>query len=295
MHHPSPASSELGFFPSFLPPYHMGIPDMTASKDPAGVTCHFSGAESRLNMSWERRRLRKHRRRADDEACSPKRRRLTGDEPVEDPRAHWSLHSSATAASVDPTPTPAFPQPHQRTPHVGLTTPRDPSPLPPASDADGSCMEVEAAQRRLQEIEDRITLEDDDEDLDVEPCHRQPVLVLSDSLKEGLQRGIGDILPQNVAQSVSQSCMQLVVWRPPEDALARRLKDSLQRQRKQQQQFSSSSSSSSRQSNSVAGTAASAPPTPPPQVHLREPSEGPLSPAYAPPDAQPAGEEDMEL
>lgn len=50
----------------------------------------------------------------------------------------------------------------------------------------------------------RITLEDDDEDedLDVEPAPRRPVLVISDSLKEGLQRGISDILPHTVAQSV---------------------------------------------------------------------------------------------
>lgn len=50
----------------------------------------------------------------------------------------------------------------------------------------------------------RITLEDDDEDedLDVEPAPRRPVLVISDSLKEGLQRGISDILPHKVAQSV---------------------------------------------------------------------------------------------
>lgn len=50
----------------------------------------------------------------------------------------------------------------------------------------------------------RITLEDDDEDedLDLEPAPRRPVLVMSDSLKEGLQRGIGDILPHTVAQSV---------------------------------------------------------------------------------------------
>lgn len=50
----------------------------------------------------------------------------------------------------------------------------------------------------------RITLEDDsDEDLDVEPPQRRPVLVLSDSLREGLQRGgIADILPHTVAQSV---------------------------------------------------------------------------------------------
>lgn len=56
----------------------------------------------------------------------------------------------------------------------------------------------------------RITLEDDeDEDLDVEPAPRRPVLVMSDSLKEGLQCGISDILPQTVAQSVYVTLTQL--------------------------------------------------------------------------------------
>lgn len=50
----------------------------------------------------------------------------------------------------------------------------------------------------------RITLEDDDEDEDlgVEPAVKRPVLVILDSLKEGLQRGITDILPHTVAQSM---------------------------------------------------------------------------------------------
>lgn len=42
----------------------------------------------------------------------------------------------------------------------------------------------------------------DEEELDVEPAQRRPVLVMSDSLREGLQRGIDDILPHMVAQSV---------------------------------------------------------------------------------------------
>lgn len=50
----------------------------------------------------------------------------------------------------------------------------------------------------------RITLEDDEdeEDLDVDQTQNRPVLVMSDSLKEGLQQGLGDILPHTVAQSV---------------------------------------------------------------------------------------------
>ncbi|CAJ1068246.1 coiled-coil domain-containing protein 117 isoform X5 [Xyrichtys novacula] len=104
------------------------------------------------------------------------------------------------------------------------------------SEAESSCMEIEAAQRKLQEIEDRITLEDDDEDedLDVEPAPRRPVLVISDSLKEGLQRGISDILPHTVAQSVSHSCMELVLWRPLDDPFCQKKKVSLPKQRKQQ-------------------------------------------------------------
>lgn len=42
----------------------------------------------------------------------------------------------------------------------------------------------------------------DEEELDVESAQRRPVLVMSDSLREGLQRGIDDILPHMVAQSV---------------------------------------------------------------------------------------------
>lgn len=135
-------------------------------------------------------------------------------------------------------------------------------------------MEVESAQKRLQEIEDRITLEDDDddEDLDAEPTPKRPVLVMSDSLREGLQRGISDILPHRVAQSVSHSCMELVVWRPPEDVVSRRLKDSLQRQRKQQ-------------------TVGRLPPTPCPSA--RPSPSG--SPRYSGPVAPGSGEEDMEL
>ncbi|XP_055017703.1 coiled-coil domain-containing protein 117 isoform X4 [Boleophthalmus pectinirostris] len=146
-----------------------------------------------------------------------------------------------------------------------------------------------------------ITLEDDsDSELEVEVCPRRPVLVLSDSLKEGLQRGLSDILPHTVAQSVfnldfnsepgnpkerlmSHSCMELVLWRPPEDPLSHRLKESLQRQRRQQQ-------SGPRQ-----------PPTPcPSPAPHRDP---PLSPLYSCPAPVPMplpspgsqGEEAMEM
>ncbi|KAM7391991.1 hypothetical protein PAMP_022635 [Pampus punctatissimus] len=151
-------------------------------------------------------------------------------------------------------------------------------------ETENSCMEIEAAQRKLQEIENRITLEDDDEDedLDVEPAPRRPVLVISDSLKEGLQRGISDILPHTVAQSVSHSCMELVLWRPPDDPFCRRLKGSLQKQLKQQ-------------------TVSRQPPTPCPSPTPHSPlspSSPPAdshSPLYNFPVTHSSGEEDMEM
>ncbi|KAJ8385994.1 hypothetical protein AAFF_G00178150 [Aldrovandia affinis] len=211
MYRPGTVSSELGFLSPVYPISGFG-PTTEQRVNRGGPDAMHLAGESVQNAGWERRRLRKHRRRTDNEGCSPKRRRLMGEVGC----GPWD----------DPGPGPG--------PEISLSYPGAPPPQP-CPKAEGSCMEVEAAQRRLQEIEERITLEDDDdeEDLDVEPAQSRPVLVMSESLRKGLQRGFDDILPQTVAKSVSRSCMELVVWRPPEEALPPRLKDSLQRQRKQ--------------------------------------------------------------
>ncbi|XP_023136970.1 coiled-coil domain-containing protein 117 isoform X1 [Amphiprion ocellaris] len=279
MHHSAPSSSELRFLPAMysfsgptsLPEFDLGSPSTSGHLQRARVS----------NSSWETRCLRKHRRRTDDEGCSAKKRRLMFEAEVEisensSSGAHcdWPPANSCPPLSTQPA-SPALPQPCPAPqPSTALTRP----------ETESSCMEVEAAQRKLQEIEDRITLEDDDEDedLDVEPAQRRPVLVLSDSLKEGLQRGISDILPHTVAQSVSHSCMELVLWRPPDDPFCRRLKGSLQKQRKQQ-------------------TVSRQPPTPCPSPiphSALSPSSPPAdthSPLYSFPVAHSFGEEDMEM
>lgn len=281
MHHPAgQRSSELGFLPAMY-----SFPCLTTLPETTGFTIGTaSSAHQRLgapppNTSWERRSLRKHRRRSDDEGCSAKRRRLMGMGKCDAGPSMCPSWPPGAACSLPAPPRPALPQPSPGPQGPGLTGP--PSTPQPRLEADGFYMEVEAAQRRLQEIEERITLEDDeddeDEELGVEPPPRRPVLVMSDSLREGLQHGISDILPHTVAQSVSQSCMELVVWRPPEDALSRRFRDTLQRQRRQQ-------------------TASRQPPAPglsssPPRA--LQPSR-PAGEAYPPLGCTP-GEEDMEL
>ncbi|KAM4616869.1 coiled-coil domain-containing protein 117 [Polymixia lowei] len=292
MHHSDPPSSELGFLPAMYSFSGLtSLPEMGIDLGPPSTSVDLQ-RRAISNTSWERRCLRKHRRRADDEGCSAKRRRLMVEEESNLLASSSICNDWPTASSCPPPsvqqqqqqqqqPSPALPQPCQGP--QSLPSPQSSSSLP-RLETEGSCMEIEAAQRRLQEIEDRITLEDDDEDedLDVEPASRRPVLVLSDSLREGLQRGITDILPHTVAQSVSHSCMELVVWRPPEDALSRRLKDSLQRQRKQQ-------------------TACRQPPTPCPSptpqspLSSTSPPEDTYTPLYSFPEANSSGEEDMEL
>ncbi|KAM9811100.1 coiled-coil domain-containing protein 117 [Neosynchiropus ocellatus] len=245
---------------------------------PPKATQHLQRT-SLSNNSWEARCLRKHRRRNVDEGCLAKKRRLM----VETEALHASTgndNNTSLKRTAENT------CPALSAQSISLTTPQSGS-LPNVAsrpETDSSCMEIEAAQRKLREIESRITLEDDDddEDLDVEPAPRRPVLVISDSLKEGLQRGIGDILPHTVAQSVSHSCMELVLWRPPEDPFCRKLKGSLQKQRKQQVVFRQTPTpcSSSTPHNPVDQTA--------PPAH-------PQPPLYSFPVAHHSGEEDMEM
>lgn len=79
---------------------------------------------------------------------------------MEDPKSLWVQPSSGAAAVVSADPTPGLPEPDLRSQHMGQAVPGTSSPLPVAADTDGSCMEVEAAQRRLQEIEDRSVMAD---------------------------------------------------------------------------------------------------------------------------------------
>ncbi|KAM9857971.1 coiled-coil domain-containing protein 117 isoform 2-T2 [Aulostomus maculatus] len=288
MHHPAPLSGERAFLPAM---YSFSGPTSLPEFD-LGPPCS-SGLLQRptLSNNWETRCLRKHRRRVDDEGCLAKRRRLMVETEVDVSQnattsatgttstcPDWPPRNDGPPLSIEqasPLPPEVCPAPHNLKLEQASSTPTPPEP-------ESSCMEVEAAQRKLQEIENRITLEDDDEDedLDVEPAPRRPVLVISDSLKEGLQRGISDILPQTVAQSVSHSRMELVLWRPPEDPFCRRLKGSLQKQRKQQ-------------------TASRQPPTPCPSPTPHSPLRPSSPPAdshrYSFPVSHSSGEEDMEM
>uniref|UniRef100_A0A1A8ERC2 Coiled-coil domain containing 117 n=1 Tax=Nothobranchius korthausae TaxID=1143690 RepID=A0A1A8ERC2_9TELE len=139
MHHPKTA---LGFLPtmysfsgpSSLPDFDFGHPSMTENQQ-RSVDSH---------NSWETRRLRKHRR-VDDEGCSAKKRRLTAETEVDFSETMCPASSAQQVGLCSPQPCSASPN---------FTLPQ-PSSSPPRPETESSCMEIESAQRRLQEIEDR--------------------------------------------------------------------------------------------------------------------------------------------
>ncbi|KAA0716998.1 Coiled-coil domain-containing protein 117 [Triplophysa tibetana] len=262
------ASSELEFI-LFSHHAHFSNPNLETISGPTKGSHHFTSG-SMPNAS-----------------CYTKRRKLMGEEgadvadhPSSKLSRGWSVDFTSPSSETNL----VQQQTRAKDEQMGLPYTASSYPLPRVHHG-GSGMEVEAAHRRLQEIEERITLEDDsEEELDVEPAQRRPVLVMSDSLREGLQRGIGDILPHTVAQSMNHSCMELVLWRPPEDPLTQRLKDSLQKQQRKQL-------SVNRQTPTPIPTVS----TPPPEVQFTSTNEQTFSPLFSSPSAHSSGEEDMEL
>lgn len=81
-----------------------------------------------------------------------------------------------------------------------------------------------------------------------------------------------------------RSCMELVLWRPPEDPLTQRLKDSLQRQQRKQLAVS-------RQTPTPVPSTSS----PPSQPQFTATNEQTFSPLFRSPALLNSGEEDMEL
>nr|XP_056715107.1 coiled-coil domain-containing protein 117 [Euleptes europaea] len=175
---------------------------LDASRAPAG------GGHPRASLFCRR----KHRMDAEPEGCPASKKRPAEAElcPPTPALEQWMLCAGQT--------------PHQCP--SGL--PRAPGPLEiPCEEMEQAAGEqqCEAARRKLQEIEARITDEDEDEDGLVEaPLSNLPTLVLSDTLKTGLKRDYTGDLTKKIVESMSRPSMELVVWKPLPEFLTKKAK-----------------------------------------------------------------------
>uniref|UniRef100_A0ACB8G0U0 Uncharacterized protein n=2 Tax=Sphaerodactylus townsendi TaxID=933632 RepID=A0ACB8G0U0_9SAUR len=137
---------------------------------------------------------RKHKMDAEPTGCPASKKRLTegaglGGAPASE---QWMPRAAQPAGRGDP-------------PHLCLSSlPGTPGPTEvPCEEMEQAVgdQQCEAARRKLQEIEARITDEDEDGLVEV-PLGNMPTLVLSDALKTGLKRDYAGDLTKKIIESM---------------------------------------------------------------------------------------------
>uniref|UniRef100_H3BAG3 Coiled-coil domain containing 117 n=2 Tax=Latimeria chalumnae TaxID=7897 RepID=H3BAG3_LATCH len=93
----------------------------------------------------------------------------------------------------------------------------------------------EMARRQLQEIENRITVEDEDP-VESDCFSNGPVLVMSDILKEELKKGFDDRITHEVVESLTRPCMELAVWKPTQIKYPDKLKEMAEKSKLEKEQ-----------------------------------------------------------
>uniref|UniRef100_V9KT15 Coiled-coil domain-containing protein 117-like protein n=1 Tax=Callorhinchus milii TaxID=7868 RepID=V9KT15_CALMI len=193
-----------------------------------GIRASAGHYEFTKQQRYELRSRRKHKREKEDEGAPARKKRLTEKmlncrvEPVNVLRNSWPhppccQESGLNANSWQVRPTPQEPRVIEKesvSMEVKIDTKQE---------------ELDGLQK-LREIEDRLTGEDDP-DVDGNEISETPILVLSDSLREELNRGLEEVLPRKIIESLNRPCMELVLWKPRDEHFSEKLETERKKQR----------------------------------------------------------------
>lgn len=211
---PGPALSGA---PDFLPPPPAcparACPPPAAADSPPrpGPRGAPGGSAARGRASLHCRKKHKREEEEEEEDCPVRKKRLTEAGLGAGPDA-WGLCVPQSAESHGAKPC-----------TVGLSAPGVSEVTCEEMDQTTGEPQCEVARRRLQEIEDRITDEDEEVEADRNFNHL-PSLVLSDAMQTGLKRDINEVFTKKMIESMSRPSMELVLWRPLPELLSEKPK-----------------------------------------------------------------------
>ncbi|XP_053329538.1 coiled-coil domain-containing protein 117 [Spea bombifrons] len=198
-------------------------PDMGAALPLQNLLCApgFSPTSSRFSAPAQK----KHKRQEDISDCPLKRRRLSKTKVtslIEGQRSSGSIFVGENSArswnSTHPvSETSTVPCLGTQSSHivdVALT-----------EDMEEAVVEspCDAARRKIEDIESRLIIGDED---DIEPensSSRLPTLILSDFLKDSLKNGFDEPLNKKIVESMSRPSMEIVLWKPQPEFLIDKL------------------------------------------------------------------------
>uniref|UniRef100_A0A8C5Q5R6 Coiled-coil domain containing 117 n=1 Tax=Leptobrachium leishanense TaxID=445787 RepID=A0A8C5Q5R6_9ANUR len=81
----------------------------------------------------------------------------------------------------------------------------------------------DAACRRLQDIDNRLSLDEDIEAENSTPARNLPTLIMSELLQESLKKGFEESFTKKMVESMSRPSMELVLWKPQPEFLIDKL------------------------------------------------------------------------
>ncbi|XP_077318212.1 coiled-coil domain-containing protein 117 [Lithobates pipiens] len=164
---------------------------------------------------------KKHRQDQDGFDYPSKRRRLCASPVLEGCQALTTYTEDASQPCWRPSHSQVMPAAVA----PSLSIPASEMQTAPTEGMDETTVESQSdtALRRIQDIENRLVIEEDDEEQNEND--RLPTLVMSDVLLESLKKGLDESLTRKIVDSMNRPSMELVLWKPQPEFLVNKLQN----------------------------------------------------------------------